>query len=212
MMQPMLANTGVPMLFVQMPLLLITLPVIIAVEAVLCRRWLAVSWRQAWKSAGIANVVSTVVGFPILWIPLVIIEIAVGAGRAPKLPEPWFSVYTVTVQAPWLFPFEQRLYWMIPTACMVLLIPAFFVTVLIERRIYRTSLGESRGRMSVIRATWSMHLVTYALLLVVCLCLLGSALASHKSEPTASPNGGPAARSGDSGVTEGPPPVIVKPL
>ena len=79
-MQPILANAGVPMLFVQMPLLLITLPVVIAVEAALCRRWLGVSWKKAWKSAAIANIASTVVGFPILWIALVIIQMAVGGG------------------------------------------------------------------------------------------------------------------------------------
>jgi hypothetical protein len=42
MMPPMLANAGVPMLFVQMPFLVMALPVVIAVEAVLCRRWLEV--------------------------------------------------------------------------------------------------------------------------------------------------------------------------
>ena len=99
MMQPMLANAGVPMLFVQMPLLLIALPVVIAIEAALCRRWLGVSWRQAWKGAGIANALSTIVGFPILWVALVIIQMAVGGGGVPRLTEPWISVYTATVQA-----------------------------------------------------------------------------------------------------------------
>src|SRR6516165_4976483 len=104
MMQHLLANAGIPMLFVQMPLLLITLPIVIAVEAALCRRWLGVSWKQAWKSAGIANVLSTLVGFPILWVALVVIQLVVGGGGVPNLTEPWFSVYTVTVQAAWLLP------------------------------------------------------------------------------------------------------------
>jgi hypothetical protein len=186
-MQPILANAGVPMLFVQMPLLLIALPVIIATEAALCRRWLGASWKQAWKSAAIANALSTVVGFPILWIALVIIQILVGGGGIPKLTEPWFSVYSVTVQAAWLMPFEDRLYWMVPTACIVLLVPAFFVTVFIEKKVYRKTPGDIAGRMSVSRATWCMHLITYSLLLGAGLCLLGSSLASHKSEPLLSP-------------------------
>jgi len=206
-MHPILANAGVPMLFVQMPLLLIALPVVIAVEAALCRRWLGVSWKLAWKSAGIANALSTVVGFPILWVALVFIQMVVGGGRVPKLTEPWFSVYTVTVQAAWLLPFEHRLYWMIPTACMVLLIPAFFVTVFIEKKVYRGVLGETIGRMEVTRATWRMHLITYGLLLAAGLCLLGSSLASHKSEPVASPKGGATERSGNSGASGAPPSV-----
>ena len=191
------------MLFVQMPLLLVTLPVVIAVEAMLCRRWLGVSWKQTWKSAGIANALSTVAGFPILWVALVIIQMVVGGGGVPKWPEPWFSVYTVTVQAAWLLPFEHRLYWMIPTACMVLLIPAFFVTVFIEKMVYRGTIGETAGPLSVSRATWRMHLVTYGLLLCAGLCLLGSALATHKIEPGAAPNGSPATPTGSSGATEG---------
>lgn len=200
MTEPILANAGVPMLFVQMPLLLISLPVVIAVEAALCKRWLGVSWKLAWRSAGLANVLSTVVGFPILWIALVVIQMVVGGGGVPKLTEPWFSVYTVTVQAAWLLPFEERLYWMIPTACMVLLVPAFFVTVFIETKVYRATLGETLGRMSVPRATWSMHLVTYGLLLAAGLCLLLSSLVSHKSKPVASPMDGPAEVSTNTGV------------
>ncbi len=161
MMQPILANAGVPMLFVQMPFLLITLPAIIALEAWLSRRWLAVSWPQAWKWTSIANVVSTVVGFPILWIALVVVQMVIGGGGVPKLSEPWFSVYTVTVQAAWLLPFEERLYWMIPTACMVLLVPSFFVTVFIEKRIYLKAFieNQSQGSLRVTGATWKMHLI-----------------------------------------------------
>jgi len=207
MMQPMLANAGVPMLFVQMPLLLLALPVVIAIEAALCRRWLRVSWKHAWKATAIANVLSTVAGFPIMWIALVIVQMLCGGGRFPHLPEPWFSVYTVTVQAAWLLPIEGRLYWMIPTACLVLMIPAFFVTVFIEKRVYRKTLGESAGPMGVTGATWKMHVVTYGLLLAVGFCLLASSLASHKSEPIAAPNGGPATPVGNSGAPGGPPSV-----
>ena len=177
------------MLFVQMPLLLMTLPVIIAVEAWLCRRWLAASWRQAWKWSSIANIVSTLVGFPILWIALVVAQMVVGGGGVPKLSEPWFSVYTVTVQAAWLLPFEDRLYWMIPTACMILLIPAFFVTVFIERWIYRKAFRETQELPGVSRATWKMHLVSYGLLAVAGLCLLGTSITNHKSEPGGAANG-----------------------
>jgi hypothetical protein len=206
MMQPLFANAGVPMLFVQMPLLLLALPVVIAIEAALCRRWLGVSWKKAWRATAKANVISTVAGFPIMWIALVILQMVVGGGRFPHLREPWFSVYTVTVQAAWLLPIEARLYWMVPTACIVLMIPAFFVTVFIEKRVYGKALGQTRGPMGVAGATWRMHGITYGLLLVVGFWLLGSSLASHKREPAASPlNGGPAGAEGRSGTTEGPP-------
>src|SRR5438046_5227553 len=108
------------MLFVQMPLLVMALPVVIAVEAWLCRRWLDVSWKQAWSGSAIANLLSTLAGFPILWIALVAAQMFLGGGGVPQVPEPWYSVYTVTLQAAWLLPDEHRLYWMIPTAGIVL--------------------------------------------------------------------------------------------
>jgi hypothetical protein len=37
MMHPILANAGVPMLVVQMPFLVMALPIVIAIEAALCR-------------------------------------------------------------------------------------------------------------------------------------------------------------------------------
>ena len=171
------------MLFVQMPLMVMTLPLIIALEAWLSRRWLSVSWKEAWKWASIANAASTVVGFPILWVGLVFVQMLVGGGRVPNLAEPWFSVYTVTVQAAWLLPFEDRLYWMIPTACTVLLLPAFFVTVFIERWIYQRAFGKNQESNGVTSATWKMHLVSYGFLAAAGLCLLGSSVASHKSQP-----------------------------
>lgn len=161
------------MLFVQMPLLVMALPVVIAVEAWLCRRWLGASWKQACSSTAIANLLSTLVGFPILWIALVAVQMLVGGGGVPHVSEPWYSIYTVSVQAAWLLPDEDRLYWMIPTACIVLLIPAFFVTVLIERWVYRRTFRESPSFGGVTSATWRMHFVTYGLLLsraLVCWC------------------------------------------
>ncbi len=89
-MTPVFANAGVPMLFVQMPFLLVSLPVIIAIEAVLCRRWLGLGWKQAWSGSAVANGVSTIFGFPILWVALIVVQMIVGGGKYPRLPEPWF--------------------------------------------------------------------------------------------------------------------------
>jgi hypothetical protein len=135
--------------------------------------------------AGIANAISTLAGFPILWIALVIVQMVTGGGGVPKLAEPWYSVYSVTVQAAWLLPDEKRLYWMIPTAGMVLLIPAFFVTVLIEGLVYRKTFSESPRCGEVTRATWRMHLVSYGLLLAAAFGLLVSALRNHKDHQDA---------------------------
>ncbi len=190
-MNPIVANTGVPMLFVQMPLLVLALPVIIVIEALLCRRWLTDSWEQAFWGSIVANLVSTVLGFPLLWFALVLVQLLVGGGSMPNLPEPWFSVYTVTIQAAWLLPFEDRFYWMIPTAGIVLLVPAFFVTVIVEGRFYRTMFRESATADGIKAATWKMHLVSYGLLFLAGFVLLGAAVSDHTSNEDVNANRSP---------------------
>ena len=165
------------------PSWILALPIVIAVEAFLCRRWLEVPWKRAWLGAGVANAISTLAGFPILWIAWVVVLISARGDGVPKLAEPWCSIYAVTVQAAWLLPDEDRLYWMIPTAGMVLLIPAFFVTVLIEKWVYRRTFRESQRAAFVTNATWRMHFITYGLLLFAGLCLLVSSLATHRGGP-----------------------------
>jgi hypothetical protein len=177
-----LANIGVPMLFVQLPLMIIALPVVIFIEAALCRRWFRMEWKPALRATSVANLVSTLVGFPLMWLTLVVVQMMVGGGSAPKIPDPWFSIYTVTVQAPWLLPYEDKLYWMVPTACLILLVPAFFVTVWIERKFYRRSLQRGEISISISAATWRMHLASYAFLFVAGFGLLAHGILNNNSE------------------------------
>lgn len=44
-------------------------------------------------------------------------------------------IYGVTVQAAWLLPYESQLYWMIPAAYVILMIPFFFVSYWIELQV-----------------------------------------------------------------------------
>ncbi|HYF35703.1 MAG TPA: hypothetical protein VD994_10465, partial [Prosthecobacter sp.] len=170
--------SGVPMLAVQLPMMVMALPVVIAVEAALCRRWLGVTWRQAWAGAAAANGVSTLAGFPLAWGAMVALQLAADGGAFSTWPEPWFSVYSVTVQAAWLLPHEGKLYWMIPAALLVLLIPSFFVTVWMEIVMYGRMFKEVVG---VGRATWRMHFVTYGLLLAGGLWLLWTSIRQHET-------------------------------
>jgi hypothetical protein len=189
----LLGNIGVPMLFVQLPLMVIALPVVIFIEAALCRRWFRMEWKPSLKATSIANLVSTFVGFPLMWIVLVALQMVFGEGGFPRLEEPWFSIYTVTAQAAWLLPVEEELYWMIPTACLILLVPAFFVTVWIERKFYRRSLKSDENTISISSATWRMHLASYAFLFVAGFGLLAKGIANHNSEQDG--GGQPATRS-----------------
>src|SRR5438309_1805886 len=72
----MLANIGIPMIFIQWPLMLCALIPIIAAEALLIRRWLTLSYRDAFVGTTKANLLSTAVGVPLAWLAMLAVEFA----------------------------------------------------------------------------------------------------------------------------------------
>ena len=176
-----IADVGVPMLVVQTPALVITLPIVILIEALICAKLLQIPKKRALRAATIANLVSTIVGFPVLWFALVLVQMLIGGGGVPKLSEPWISIYSVTAQAAWLIPYETKLYWMIPTAMLVLLIPTFFMSVFVERFFYRRSLQSVAPDANFPKTSWRLHLASYGFLFTIGLILLVYAIWKHKS-------------------------------
>ncbi|PWK52903.1 hypothetical protein [Pleionea mediterranea] len=120
------ANAGVPMLFLAMPAYLISLVPIIAIEATYISKSLELSLGQSLKTVSISNVVSTIIGVPLNWFLLVLVQMVTGGGSAYGTDSFMGKVLAVTWQAPWLIPYEKDLNWMIPIADLVLLIPFFF--------------------------------------------------------------------------------------
>lgn len=154
------------MVFLEFPAMLYALVPVIAVEMLVARRMLKIEPRRSMKAIVTANLASTVLGFPLLWLLLVAIQMLTGGGSAHGLRSFWTRVYAVTVQAPWLIPYEADLKWMIPVAAAYLLIPAFFASVFIERWICRW-FWRDQERDQLRRFSWSAHFASYAVLLVV---------------------------------------------
>ena len=176
---PIIADVGVPMLVVQTPSLVITLPIVILIEALICAKSLNLPKKSALRAATIANLVSTIIGFPVLWFTLVFVQMLIGGGGVPKLTEPWISIYSVTAQAAWLIPYEAKLYWMVPTAMLVLLVPTFFMSVFIERFFYRRSLQAMAPDTDFRKISWNLHLASYGFLFIIGLVLLACSILTH---------------------------------
>lgn len=161
------ANSGVPMLFVTLPAMLIALIPIILVEASVLARRLDTSAASLLKSAAIANVTSTVVGLPLAWVALVALQLVSGGGSSRGLDTPAMKLLAVTWQSPWLIPYERDLYWMLPAASLVLLVPFFFTSYLVEAPIV-TRLEGTYPRAKVRVAVLSANIRSYMLLAVFC--------------------------------------------
>ncbi|HBH27131.1 MAG TPA: hypothetical protein DDX54_07005 [Rhodospirillaceae bacterium] len=166
-----LANAGVPMIFISMPLMLAALVPIIAIEAFVLARSLNLSGKSAALASLTANAASTLVGVPLTWVVLVLVQVLTGGGFAYGMVRLLTKILAVTWQAPWLIPYADDLYWMIPTAQLVLLIPFFFASWFVEHKIVRwmwRDLDPAVARAAV----WRANLITYGLLAVFVLGVL----------------------------------------
>lgn len=157
------ANAGVPMLFVVMPAFAFSIVPIIIIEASYLSKKLQISRMVAGKTAIISNLVSTIVGIPITWIILVVVQMITGGGRSYGIDTSFGRIISVTWQAPWLIPYESELYWMVPVAGLVLLIPFFFASwwseYMVSKRIHRNF-----DKDLVSKYVRNANLITYGLL------------------------------------------------
>ncbi len=174
------ANAGVPMLAVAWPLSWAALIPIVGVEGIIGRKIAAVSWGRALLAAAAANAVSTFLGIPLTWAALLLVQIVVpnGGGAAISIDTVLGKLFAVTVQAPWLIPWETDLYWMVPAALLFML-PFFgIVSVFAERPIFRlvTKCDKDIAR----RWSWQANLTTYGIMIVAVALWLVAALVIGK--------------------------------
>jgi hypothetical protein len=150
------------MVAIFLPPMWLSLVPVILLESWILRRTLAVPNRSALLAATVSNVVTTLVGIPLVWLALAIAE-GICCGTALGLTTFGQKFYAVTVQAPWLIPYEKDLGWMVPVALIVLCIPFFIITVAIEGLINKRILVSVESRR-VWRATLLANAGSYGLL------------------------------------------------
>ena len=157
------ANAGVPMIFLVMPVFALSLIPIIIIETIYISKMLELSGKHSAKTVTISNLVSTIVGIPLTWIILVVIQMVTGGGSAYGLNTAATKILAVTWQAPWLIPYESELHWMVPVAGFFLLIPFFFVSwwseYLVTKKLIK-NIENTRIKESVRNA----NIITYGLL------------------------------------------------
>ena len=162
---PAHADAGAPMLALVWPCAWILLIPIILVEAVVAVRVLKLGFWAGVKIAGIANLVSTLVGIPVTWVLLVLIQMLTGGGGAWGIDTIPRKVLAVTWQSPWLIPYESEFYWMVPAAAAVLCVPFFFMSVWCENLVARRFFAKEE-RPNVLRWAWKANLLSYGLVIL----------------------------------------------
>jgi hypothetical protein len=182
-MLPIIADAGLPMISLMFPAAFYLLIPIIVLEF-LVGRGLPLPASRRLVGVTIANALSTVVGWPLTWIACAALQLFVipGADRGYGFSTIWQKIASVTLQAPWLLPYHRDLYWMVPTAAMVLMVPAFFVSVFVERLVLRLCWGEMPGSERR-RFAWLANATSYLFLLATLVMLLLYSIHWHEQHP-----------------------------
>jgi hypothetical protein len=138
---------------------------VILIEAEIDRRMTSVTFGKALLAASVGNILTTVLGIPLMWMASATVE-AVFFGGARGLSTFWERAYAVTIQAPWLIPYESDLPWMIPIALVVFAVPCFIVSVMVEgfvNRFFWTEVAKRR----IWKATLVSNAASYLFLALV---------------------------------------------
>jgi hypothetical protein len=181
-----LADVGVPMIFVQWPLMFCALLPVILIEVEIVRRQLGLPYRRALGGAAKANVMSTLVGVPMAWFLMFVVELVIAGPimwGAVKWHWPidspvFYFLYALT--SAWTAPPVTSL-GPIALAAAVLLVPTFFISVRLERPFYRRSYPEIDGAV-VDRSVWKANLWSYAVLFVIACSWLGWELSDARGK------------------------------
>ena len=142
---------------------------VIVIEAFVIRKRLVLWYARAFAGAAKANLVSTLVGVPLAWAIMLAVEFATlypTVLAAEKWhwrldQSPVLYIFYVLGMA-WTGPAAHSA-WPIALAATLLLIPTFFVSIRIERPLYRRFYTE-QDTVSVDYACWFANLFSYALL------------------------------------------------
>lgn len=167
------ANAGLPMIAIMYPGMGILLVPVIVLEVLVLRRLLDTPVRRTSAMVAVSNLVSTGVGVPLTWAALVGVQFVTGGGGwSPLLDVPFLGkLLGVTWLAPWMMPWGTDEHWMIPLAALMLLVPFFFASWLIEYVVsvmFMRDIEAARLKRAVLVA----NLVSYALLAGVALVAL----------------------------------------
>ncbi len=161
------ANSGLPMILMTFPAMIFALIPIILIEAGVLKKSLNIWYKKAILSFGFANLITTIIGFPLSWGLLLGLELlTTGGSCGPGFHNIGTSIITVIMEAAWICPWEEQLFWMVPIAFIICLIIAYFISVWIEyvvlKRIFNAFEASKIKKIVLIANS-----ITYSLLIVL---------------------------------------------
>lgn len=164
-----LADIGIPMIAVEVPILVCAFVPVVLVETLVLVKRLGLRFGRAVRLVALANFVSTVCGMPMAWALLLGVQCAGGErlGYGPR--SVTMDLLYVFGHAAWMPPNASG--WMLGLAFFVLAVPTFFASVWLEWLVLELRL-EDVPRAKAKRAVWIANAISYLGLVIVVPLLL----------------------------------------
>jgi len=163
---PILANIGLPMVAVFLPPAWLALIPIIIIESAYGAWRLKLPAGRAFAAQALANCASTLIGIPVTWFALVLVEWLVLERAGSILPKPMVSVLSPIVGAAWLGPAEQERLGIVVVAGAVLTVVFYVMSVTTEGFIV-ARFFRNVPRELIQRWSFQANAITYALLVAL---------------------------------------------
>jgi hypothetical protein len=166
----LLADVGLPMIFLTLPLMIGALIPVILLEILITKPLLGMGYGKTAWVVSVANVISTLAGVPLAWIAVLLVDyLLFFVGMHLPMPNvkegPVLEVIEVILFPAWNGgPDEPGFYWVAPVATIALLIPSFFASWYIEALTISRMV---KSEWPLVRsASLKANLVSYAFLLL----------------------------------------------
>jgi hypothetical protein len=155
------ADAGIPMLPVAYPVILLFLIPVVAIETIYIRQRLRTRWRNTIAATAGANLVTMLLGFPLVWIFLVALQFL----STDFLDRTHSAALITVLTAPWPVPAYGDP-WAVPVAFVLLLVPAFLLSAFVEGLLLNSFHWLHSDRPST-RTVWMANVFSYVFLAAV---------------------------------------------
>lgn len=162
------ANSGLPMIVLGVPFMAILGLPVVGIEYYFYKKNFNISSKSILLHTFIANVITTLIGYPLSWSILLGVQAITGSGGVIALDSITNIAKAVFFQAAWLIPHKEGMDWLIPACGLVGMVPAFITSYFFEKIYLRRAFANPTNISKIVLKA---HIYSYALLVLV---LLGS--------------------------------------
>jgi hypothetical protein len=171
---PVLPDMGLPAIAFFAPAMLVLLIPIVLVEAFVMWRRLSLPIGRAMSTSLVANVVSTIVGIPVVGLLSMLSFLLIGILPVEIRTSPLGAVIGIVIAAPW---FSDPQAWILPNpdwklfaSIVVLFIEFFLASWWLELQVVRRMLQTVVDPRLVVRAVRDANLASYGIIAAVWAC------------------------------------------